>query len=167
MRFAIKRAVLPSGKGLHIQGYTLISNRCKVKVEHKASLTLSHKDRIEYGTLLAATSDSTLEVGENVFINRNCVIVARSKIVIGAGTQIGPNVCIFDHDHDRKKGGSTITAPIYIGKNVWIGANVVITKGVNIGENCVIAAGSIVTKDVPPSHTFVQKRPVTLIAHNM
>lgn len=68
IRFAIKRAVLTSGKGLHIQGYTLVSNRCKVKVGHKALLTLRHKDRIEDGTFLAATSDSTLEVGENVLL---------------------------------------------------------------------------------------------------
>ncbi len=40
-------------------------------------------------------------------------------------------------------------APIHIGKRVWIGAGVVITKGVTIGDNSVIAAGAVVTHDIP------------------
>ena len=40
-------------------------------------------------------------------------------------------------------------APIRIGRRVWIGANVVITKGVTIGDNSVIAAGAVVTRDIP------------------
>ncbi|XZL30485.1 sugar O-acetyltransferase [Clostridium perfringens] len=38
---------------------------------------------------------------------------------------------------------------IFVGNNVWIGANSVILPGVNIGDNSVIGAGSIVTKDIP------------------
>ncbi len=38
---------------------------------------------------------------------------------------------------------------VHIGRNVWIGAGVVIVPGVTIGENSVIGAGSVVTKDIP------------------
>lgn len=37
---------------------------------------------------------------------------------------------------------------VEIGNDVWIGANVIITKSIKIGNGAVIAAGSIVTKDV-------------------
>lgn len=40
-------------------------------------------------------------------------------------------------------------APIHIGKNVWIGANVTVLPGVTIGDNAVIGAGAVVTKDIP------------------
>ena len=40
-------------------------------------------------------------------------------------------------------------APIHIGKNVWLGANVTVLGGVTIGDNVVIAAGAVVTRDVP------------------
>ena len=38
---------------------------------------------------------------------------------------------------------------VYIGNNVYIGADVIINYGVTIGDNCIIAAGAVVTKDVP------------------
>lgn len=46
--------------------------------------------------------------------------------------------------------------PLYIGHDVWIGANVVILPAViNIGNGAIIGAGSIVTKDVPPYSVMV------------
>ncbi len=45
-----------------------------------------------------------------------------------------------------------------IGHDVWIGANVVVTKPINIGNGAIIATGSIVTKDVAP-YTIVAGNP--------
>jgi len=41
-------------------------------------------------------------------------------------------------------------APVSIGHDVWIGANVLVRCGVTIGTGAVCAAGAIVTKDVAP-----------------
>jgi len=41
------------------------------------------------------------------------------------------------------------TAPVTIGRNVWIGRGAVLLPGVTIGDHAVVAAGAIVTKDVP------------------
>ena len=43
-----------------------------------------------------------------------------------------------------------IVEDVYIGENVWIGADVTIMPGVHIGEGAIVAACSCVTKDVPP-----------------
>lgn len=39
---------------------------------------------------------------------------------------------------------------IFIGNDVWIGANAVINDGVSISNGAIVAAGAVVTKDVPP-----------------
>ena len=39
--------------------------------------------------------------------------------------------------------------PVHKGKNVWLGAGVIVLPGVTIGDNSVIGAGSVVTKDIP------------------
>ena len=90
-------------------------------------------------------------IGNSCFINRNCMIVAHEKIEIGDGTTIGPNVCIYDHDHDGE--GGYKTKPVIIGKNVWIGAGCILLKGINIGDNAVKGAGTIVTTSIPSETT--------------
>ncbi|QQO11393.1 sugar O-acetyltransferase [Breznakiella homolactica] len=90
-------------------------------------------------------------VGKNVFINKGCSFQDQGGITIGDGSQIGHNVVLATLNHGITPETRHITypAPIRIGRNVWIGANAVITSGVTIGENAVIAAGAVVTKDVP------------------
>lgn len=92
-----------------------------------------------------------ITVGDHVFINAGCKFQDQGGIYIGDETFIGHNVVLatLDHDIDPEKRYMLYPAPIHIGKRVWIGSNVVITKGVTIGDNSVIAAGAVVTKDVP------------------
>lgn len=44
---------------------------------------------------------------------------------------------------------TNISKDITIGRNVWLGLNVIILPGVRIGDGVIIQAGSVVTKDVP------------------
>lgn len=55
-------------------------------------------------------------------------------------------------------------APIIVGNDVWIAANVKILQGVVIGDGAVIATESFVTKDVP-SYTIVGGHPADIIRH--
>ena len=76
---------------------------------------------------------------------------------------IGPNVMIFDHDHDYKaeggiSSGKVKIGDIEIGNNVWIGAGCIILRGSKIGDNCVIAAGTIVRENIMSSSLVYQKR---------
>ena len=92
-----------------------------------------------------------ITLGSNVFINAGCKFQDQGGIVIGDGTFIGHNVVLatLDHDIEPAKRHLLHPAPIQIGSRVWIGANVVITKGVTVGDNSVIAAGAVVTRNIP------------------
>lgn len=100
-----------------------------------------------------------LTVGPGTFIGIGAVITARERIEIGAGCQIAEYVSIRDQDHVVNADGVSATqfstAPIVIGRNVWIGAKATITKGVKIGDGAVIGAGAVVTRDVPAGKTVV------------
>ncbi len=98
---------------------------------------------IEGNTLLQATR-GTIHLGRNVYVNRNSMIICRESISIGNNTSIGPNVCIYDHDHDYKMGnGEMLTTSVVIGDNVWIGSGCIILRGTIIESGCVIGAGTI------------------------
>jgi acetyltransferase-like isoleucine patch superfamily enzyme len=101
-------------------------------------------------------SDSGLiTISENVFINRNCIIVSMNEIEIGANVLIADGVSIYDHDHiiansDIAYGQQGfISKKITVCNNVWIGSHSVILKGVTLGDGCVVAAGSVVTSSIP------------------
>jgi acetyltransferase-like isoleucine patch superfamily enzyme len=55
-------------------------------------------------------------------------------------------------------------APIVIGNDVWVGANVYLMEGVKIGDGAIVGAGSVVTKDVQP-YAIVGGVPAKLIRH--
>ncbi len=101
-----------------------------------------------------------ISIGENTFVNTNCMFLDNNKISIGQNGLIGPYVQIYTATHPLKAseriiknadGASYVTSakPVNIGDNVWIGGNSVIFPGVTIGNNVTIGAGSVVTKDVP------------------
>ena len=40
-------------------------------------------------------------------------------------------------------------AEVRIGRNAWLGSNVMVLRGVTIGDDTVVGAGSVVTRDLP------------------
>lgn len=91
-------------------------------------------------------------LGNNVFLNFNCIVLDVVPVRIGDGTQIGPGVQILTADHPRdpelRQKMLEFGRPITIGKNVWIGGGAIILPGITIGDNAIIGAGSVVTHDV-------------------
>lgn len=100
--------------------------------------------------------------GNNCKVNMNCTFLDDNKIIIGDNALIAPNVQIYTAFHsinpEERFGTSndgkfqfckTMTAPVVIGDNVWIGGGTVILPGIHIGNNTVVGAGSVVTKDIP------------------
>ena len=120
---------------------------------------------------LLLSEKARLIIGDNFFTNHNVSITAKDHIEIGDDVCIANNVVIVDHDHIVTPNGvekETISAPIYIGDRVWIGANSVITRGVNIGEGAVVAAGAVVTSDIPAHEMWggVPAKRIKLITHD-
>ncbi len=100
-----------------------------------------------------------IHLGDEVFLNFNCVILDVVEVRIGNGTQIGPAVQLYAADHPReaeaRRRGAEFGRPVATGEHVWIGGGAIILPGVTIGDDAVIGAGSVVTRDVPAGATVV------------
>jgi maltose O-acetyltransferase len=94
-----------------------------------------------------------IEVGNQVFINFDCVFIDCNKIEIGDNVQIAPKVQIYTATHpvnaEQRIKGPEYALPVKIRQNCWIGGGAIILPGVKIGEGTTIAAGSVVVKDIP------------------
>lgn len=91
-------------------------------------------------------------IGDNSELGTRCMIQA--NVHIGNNVIMGPDVKIYsrNHKYDRldipiqQQGKSYYNT--YIGNDVWLGANVIVTAGCKIGNHAIVAAGAVVTKDV-------------------
>lgn len=94
-----------------------------------------------------------IEIGENFFMNMDCVILDGAKVKFGDNVFVAPQCGFYTASHPldvaKRTAGLEYALPITIGNNVWIGAHVSVLPGVSIGDNTVIGAGSVVTKDIP------------------
>ena len=100
---------------------------------------------------------SEIVIGDNVGISGATINAAKS-VRIGNNVMIGSGCIITDTDshpirwQDRLDNpNSTVSKPIVIEDNVFIGARSIILKGVTISFGSVVGAGSVVSKDVPPN----------------
>jgi len=89
-------------------------------------------------------------IGNNCFINYNCVILDEGKVEIGGRTWIGPGVHIYAVEHKISPNERDVIrgVPVIIEEDVWIGGHVTILPGVRVGRGSLIGAGSVVAKDV-------------------
>lgn len=108
-------------------------------------------------------------IGDNCFINYNCVFLDSNRISIGNHVLIGPAVQLYTATHpviaaERITGESYLTQsrPIAIGDRCWIGGGAMIMPGLTIGENTTIGAGSVVTADIP-ANSFAAGNPCRVI----
>ena len=161
IRFSVRKIFAPSS--IFVHPIERVSPNVIVNVSKGAKLILGNRVRIHHGSKISSVGSGILKLGDNVAINQNCGIFSMERIEIGEGTELGPGVLIYDHDHDFRapgglKAGKFKTSPVVIGKNVWIGANSIILRGSTIGDNSVIGAGTIVTGNIPANSILTQKR---------
>ncbi|MCI9272635.1 MAG: sugar O-acetyltransferase [Clostridiales bacterium] len=94
-----------------------------------------------------------ITLGEYFFANLDCTISDGAPVVFGDHVFIGPHVSFLTEGHafdpQLRSEGYEYVAPIHVGHNVWICANVSVLPGVTIGDNCIIGAGSVVSRDIP------------------
>lgn len=143
------------GCRIHYSFKSLLSPLASFRTHKNGKIKLGKKTMIRSFTEVTANGGE-INIGNNCFINRGCMVVAHENIIIGDNTTIGPGVYIYDHDHSEN--GGYKTDRIVIGKNVWIGANCTILKGVHIGDNVTVAAGCTVTHDIMADMQLYQKK---------
>ncbi|MFD2640717.1 sugar O-acetyltransferase [Pseudomonas japonica] len=131
--------------------------------EQRRELLVAHFAKVGAGAVVRppfyCDYGYNIELGANVFMNFNCVILDICRVSIGDDCQIGPAVQIYAADHPRdpeiRRSGLESGKPVTIGRNVWIGGGAIILPGVSVGDNAIIGAGSVVSRDVPAGATVM------------
>ncbi|MGB0121714.1 MAG: acyltransferase [Solirubrobacterales bacterium] len=110
----------------------------------------------EPGCWITMAPEARISIGSGSFLNRNVMLAAHERIMIGDHVMFANGCFVGDASHRFDDPdlpvtwqGFTSKGPVSIGSNCWFGVNCVVTSGVTIGERCVIGANSVVTQDLP------------------
>lgn len=90
-------------------------------------------------------------IGENCTFNEGVLIIGRDDVRIGSGVTLSAYTVVTSAGIEKSGPRRHSQAPVTIGDNSWLAANVTVLPGVNIGVGAIIAAGAVVTKDIPPN----------------
>lgn len=149
-------------RNFHFSPIEMLGMNTKLTLHKKSSVCFGDRLISDGRMVIITDSNSKLQLGNGVYFNENAMISCKSQITVGDGCRFGPNVKIFDNNHlySASSGVSSehVTSPISIGKNCWIGANVVILRGTSIADNSVIGAGCIVQGSIPEGSLVTQDR---------
>ncbi len=142
----------------HFEGLPFfVGPRSRFEVDRNARVTV--------GRHLTLVSDfdgrfkGELVIGESVWFSPGCTLAVHESVSIGSNCVFAEYVSIHDNNHaggsfkEPLAGRGFETAPIRIGRNVWVGAKATILKGVTIGDNAIVGANPVVTRDVPAGAT--------------
>ena len=132
---------------------------------HAAHVTWPHRLRIgdrctiEHGVAFKIDGiyapDIAICIGNRAFIGSHVEFNVKEIVEIGDDCLIASGCRFIDHDNGMLLGQGPMnrqpcpTAPIVLGNDVWLGANVQVLKGVQIGDGAVVAAGAVVTRSTP------------------
>lgn len=123
------RLVIRNGGHLHIHGKACIINPKNITIGKNCSINPN----------VYINAMNPVRIGDNVTLSAGCSIISASLDV--------NNFLTGGHAHVEDDG-------IYIGDNVWIGANATILGGAkSICDHVIIAAGAVVTKEITERYT--------------
>ncbi len=183
-KLLMKATKVEYGKDLLLKGVPVIFNKAGAKliigdgVTIKSSFLSNLVGLYQRTIIVTRAPGAEIHIGNHVGIS-GATIYARKSITIGDNTDIGGNVKILDNDfhpieieaRNRVATGKVGmeedkligTRPIVIGKNCFIGCNVLILKGTVLADGCVVGAGSVVCGKFKEENCVIAGNPARLI----
>lgn len=121
-----------------------IGRGARIRVAEGGRLQIGAGLYLSENCLVQVNAGARVALGEGVFLNANARVVAAESLRVGNHTMLGPNACVYDHDHAFGKDGvlsDLTTSPVMIGERCWIGANSLVTRGASIADRICVGWG--------------------------
>lgn len=155
-----KRLQVVGGRPLYFgKGVRLVLGR-------GATCTIGSGVYLSSGCVVRVGDGANLVIEDGVYMNDCCRVTVVDSMHIGSGTLFGPNVQVYDHDHQFDHEGvhsELRSAPVFIGKRCWLCANAVVTRGCSVAARSLISANSVVTRDLLDEGSLYAGAPARLI----
>lgn len=149
------------------QGFDAIAEtQGLINIEYGGKLVLKGAARFAQGIRLWIDENSTIEVGENFYCNKNCLFRAFDNITIGKDVLMGWDIelntsdghLVFFNGIQKANHG-----PIRIGNHVWIASFVGFSKNSSISNDSIVCQRSFVSSAFELPNVLIGGVPAKLI----
>lgn len=156
------------------------SSKCINETGKKENIQIG--DNCEINGSIHSRGNGIIKIGNFSTIRFQTRIFAVNKIEIGNYVIISNNVTIYDNNNhptepnlrkemcesgfysDLWNAERSLSLPIKISDNVWIGERAILLKGITVGQGAIVAMGAVVTKDVP-EYSIVAGNPAKIVKY--
>lgn len=153
-KLELKR-IFPRGEKINIDETLIIGKYRSVNISGNSCFSVAENVYFRDFCSIMIGNNGNMKIGTKVFFNNYCSLNCMHDISIGDNSIFGEGVKIYDHNHKHNYTDRLIVstseytvAPVIIGKNCWIGSNVIILKGVTVGDNVIIGANNLIIKSI-------------------
>ena len=144
--------ITQNGK-LSIGDNVLFRRNVEIRAHNDSSIHIGDNIRIDRGVRILSANSSRISISPGVRIGLYTVLNGGDNISLEENSLISGFVYLQTSMH-RYKGQGDIQdqgydhAPVSLGKDVWLGAHVVVLPGVHIGDRSIVGSNAVVTQSV-------------------
>jgi acetyltransferase-like isoleucine patch superfamily enzyme len=131
----------------------VLRRNVELRAHRGATIEIGRGSRIDRDVRMLATNGATLRLQSEVRVGLGCVMNGGDDLEIGERSLCSGYVYLQTSQH-RHEGGTDIQsqgydhAPIVLGRDVWLGAHVVVMPGVTVADGAVVGSNAVVVGDV-------------------
>ena len=145
------KIILDKGATIIIGDNVILRRNVEIRAHGQSVLNIGDSCRIDRGVRLLAANQSKLTLETGVRIGLYTVFNGGDSISVGEKTLISGFVYLQTSMHNYRGEGDIQSqgyehAPIFLGKDNWLGTHAVIFPGVTLGKKCIVGSSSVVNK---------------------
>ena len=137
-------------------------------IKNRGTIVFKGKCYLGHHMLIQVDRGGYLEFGDQSGLSIGSRVVCKKKIIFKYKARSSWECQFYDTnfhpviDMVRNK-PIKMDAPIVIGEKVWIGHNVIISKGVKLADEIIVSAGSVVKKSFSSPNSIISGNPAEMI----
>ena len=136
-----------------------IRRNVELRAHNNGEIKIGSQIRIDRGVRILAANESIIDIKSGTRIGLYSVFNGGDSITLYENCLISGFVYLQTSMHRHKdvtpiKDQGYEHKPVSLGKNVWLGAHVVVLPGVSLGEKCIVGSNAVVTKSFDANQTI-------------
>ena len=143
----------------------------RTKIRIKGNIMVKGRCKIGAGSSVEVAKNALLSLGDNFNLGPKSLIICHKEITFGKDVLTSWCCTIMDTDQHRlvdEEGNCTNPdRSITVGENVWLGCNVIVTKGTHLASNTTVSAGTRVSGTFSETMTVLSGNPATIVRRGL